>query len=182
MKRLLIFLIMVVLVAGGVIGILYLNQAETDPDNMVSRSEARQMAKEAAEKARLECRASQEEPKEEPKEEPAVEEPKEKPKKEPKPAPAKPKEEVHYYRYTVKTREGRLHLRLSPNGKIVGKIPSGSTGYVIQRGDEWSLIESDDLVVYASNNFLIMEEVQKKDFPTKYRKVTAANVGKKVGE
>ncbi len=183
MKRLLIVLIMLVLISGGIVGILYLNQGETDTVNMVSRAEAIAMAEKAAEKARLEASAQvPEEPKEEvieePKEEPVVTKTpvKKKKKTTPKPVVEKPKR----YRYTVRTRKGRLHLRLTPNGKIIGRIPSGSTGYVIAPGDGWSLIESEDQIVYASNDYLEMEEIARKDYPKKYRKITAADAGRKL--
>ena len=176
MKRLLVFLIMLVLISGGIVGILYLNQGETDDVNMVTRAEAIAMAEKAAEKARLEASTQVPEP-EEPKEE-VVSEPAPKPKPKPAPAPATPKRQ--FYRYTVKTQKGRLHLREKPNGKILDKVPSGTTGYVIEKNDGWSVIEYDDTIYYASSNFLVMEEIAKKDFPKKYRKLTAADVGRRI--
>lgn len=43
-------------------------------------------------------------------------------------------------------------------GKIVGKIYKDCGGTVLEKGEEWSLIESGDLIGYASNEYLLFGE------------------------
>lgn len=53
-----------------------------------------------------------------------------------------------------------LNVRAEANidGEIVGKIYKDCGGTVLEKGEEWSLIETGDLVGYASNEYLLFGE------------------------
>lgn len=53
-----------------------------------------------------------------------------------------------------------LNVRQEPNAEstILGKMYRDCGGKVIEKGEEWSLIESGDLVGYASNEYLLFGE------------------------
>jgi len=53
-----------------------------------------------------------------------------------------------------------LNVREEPNieSKIVGKLYKDCGGTVLEKGEEWSLIETGDLVGYASNEYLYFGE------------------------
>ena len=208
MKRALVFLIMGTLISGGIVGIMYLNMGEVKNDvDMVTRAAAIEMAEEAAENARIETRAEitaaetpketeieaedagtdenelekeiEKEPEEnESDEEETVQKKQTKTKKNSANAQASTKQ---WYKYTVQTRKQKLNIRTAPNGKIVGHLDSGVSGYVIERGDEWTLIIADGKVVYASTRYLEMTEIQKSEVPKQYQTITSADAGKELG-
>jgi len=51
-----------------------------------------------------------------------------------------------------------VRAEASIEGKIVGKIYKDCGGTVLEKGEEWSLIETGDLVGYASNEYLLFGE------------------------
>jgi hypothetical protein len=62
--------------------------------------------------------------------------------------------------FTVVTENYKLNIRQEPtvNSAIVGKMPKGTTGKVIEIvNDDWALIEYDDMQGYCSMEYLAIE-------------------------
>lgn len=73
-----------------------------------------------------------------------------------------------------------LNVREAPNAEstILGKMYRDCGGKVLEKGEEWSLIESGDLVGYASNEYLLFGEeavAMAKDVGTMTAIVTGSN-------
>jgi uncharacterized protein YgiM (DUF1202 family) len=54
-----------------------------------------------------------------------------------------------------------IRAEADKNSKVVGKLYKDCGGTVLERGEEWSLIESGDLVGYALNEYLFFDEEAK---------------------
>jgi len=100
----------------------------------------------------------EEEPEPEPEPEAVTEEPVE----EPEPLPTK-----QFYSFVVTTNINRLHVRLEPNmqSKILNYFDKGKEGYVLEPGDEWSLVTDGKITGYCSNAYLNMTEISVDDLP-----------------
>ncbi len=90
---------------------------------------------------------------------------------EPEPEPEIPiiseEEETHYYTFKALTEKTKLHMREKPNvnSKSIAKLKSGTTGYVLELGDEWSYITTGDHTGYCSNDYLNFTEIPEEEFP-----------------
>lgn len=189
MKQVLIALVIFFLAASGLVGYLYFqgrNTVVSEDTDMISRDEAEQMVADAlAGMQTEEVEEPAEEPVEpavpeepvEPVEEPVVEPVKKKPTKTKKPAKT---EKKHYYRFTVGTMRDNQNVRRSPNGEIITNVPKGTTGYIVERGDEWSLVAVNGQIAYMATRYLQIEEIKKSEFPASLKGITAADAGKRV--
>ena len=97
---------------------------------------------------------------EEPSEE-AVEEPSEEV------VPEEPADGEKYYSCTaITSKASRLNMRRQPTikEKIVGTIPPGETGYVLETGDEWTKVCYKGHEGYCSNEYLNLQEITKEEY------------------
>lgn len=80
-------------------------------------------------------------------------------------------EETVYYAFTVRGDITALHIRLTPglDGQILGKLKPNEKGYVLERGEEWSLVTTGKKSGYVFNYYIVLEETPEKDFPEEYR-------------
>ena len=83
---------------------------------------------------------------------------------------SQPEEEIKYYTFQVHGGITSLHLREAPglNEKVIGRLKAGTTGYVLERGEEWSLIVTGEQTGYVSNAYIDMEEIAPEDYPEEY--------------
>lgn len=65
-----------------------------------------------------------------------------------------------YVSFTTLNIKSSLHVRIAPgmDSEIIARLSPGTTGDVIERGDEWSLIKTGDITGYVSNRYLKFEE------------------------
>lgn len=79
--------------------------------------------------------------------------------------------ETVYYAFTVRADISSLNLRKVPDmdGKILGRLMPEQTGYVLEYGDEWSLVTTGKKSGYVNNRYLELEEISEEDFPAEYR-------------
>ena len=78
-------------------------------------------------------------------------------------------EETHYYAFTTVTKINNLHVRTGPSldAEIIGKLPKGTTGFILERGESWSKVqvqEPQELTGYCFNGYLDMQEVPKEEY------------------
>ena len=81
-------------------------------------------------------------------------------------------EEVkHYYSFTAINTTTILHMREEPdiNSKSIYKLKPGTSGYVLELGDDWSLVTADTHVGYCSNEYLNMKEIPEDEYPEELR-------------
>ena len=80
-------------------------------------------------------------------------------------------EETVYYAFTVRGDITALHIRLAPglDGQILGKLKPNEKGYVLERGEEWSLVTTGKKSGYVFNYYIVLEEIPEEDFPEEYR-------------
>lgn len=107
-----------------------------------------------------------EKPEEEPVPEPVIAE---EPVPEPETAP-EPEVPRAYYKCTVATSRQRLNIRKVPdmNGEILGRLKKGAVAYILELGDEWSLITTGEYTGYCFNEYLQIDEIPKEEFPAEY--------------
>ncbi len=79
--------------------------------------------------------------------------------------------EEHYYTFCVRSDISSLNLRTLPDleGKILGRLRPGQTGYVLEKGGEWSLVTTGEKSGYVNNAYIELEEIDIADFPEEYR-------------
>ena len=74
----------------------------------------------------------------------------------------------HFYRFTASHSTMGLRVRKTPSmkGDILDRIMPGATGYVIERGDTWSEIitENGKSRGYSFNEYLTFEEISEVDY------------------
>lgn len=75
-------------------------------------------------------------------------------------------EEIIYYAFTTTHRKGRLHVRNSAdaNADIVARLKTGTEGFVLEKGPEWSLIQTGDITGYVYNQYLEFHEIPKEEY------------------
>ena len=80
-------------------------------------------------------------------------------------------EKTVYYAFTVRRDISSLNLRTVPgmDGKILGRLMPEQTGYVLEHGEEWSLVTTGKKSGYVNNRYIEMEEIPEEDFPVEYR-------------
>ena len=76
-----------------------------------------------------------------------------------------------YYAFTVRGDISSLNLRKVPDmdGKILGRLMPEQTGYVLEYGEEWSLVTTGKRSGYVNNRYIELEEISEEDFPAEYR-------------
>lgn len=76
-------------------------------------------------------------------------------------------EEPVYYAFTTLNTTSSLHVRESDSmkAKVIARLSPGVTGYVLEKGPVWSLIQSGDITGYAFNEYLEFHEIPKEEFP-----------------
>lgn len=81
--------------------------------------------------------------------------------------PASPANEGPYYSFTTLNTKSSLHVRKAPgmDAEIIARLSPNTTGYVIEKGDEWSLITTGDITGYSSNRYLQFQEIPKEEYP-----------------
>ncbi len=191
MKKVFLIMMAAFLATGVVAGICahFFRQENSD---MLTRSEANRMVEESLRQAEIDIRQELDASDEAPvvsqsEEKPAEEEPAEEEPAEEEPAEEEPAEEptvTHpFYRYTVVKLP--LNYRNGPSTKdaIIGSVPVGTTGYVIEYVENgFSLCVVKDRVAYMHSRYLEVEEVEPSEVPAEYLGITAADAGKKVSE
>ena len=75
-------------------------------------------------------------------------------------------EEVHYYVFTATNISNFLNVRKEPDpdAEIIYRMPPGTTGYVLERGESWSLIQTADVIGYSYNDYLDFQEVSEDEY------------------
>ena len=75
-------------------------------------------------------------------------------------------EEVHYYAFTTTNKVSILHVRKEPSmdAEIIFRLPPASTGYVLERGESWSLIQTPEISGYCNNGYLDFQEVSEEEY------------------
>ena len=78
-----------------------------------------------------------------------------------------------YYGFSLNNVSSWLNVRKEPkkSSAILGQLKPGSTGYILEQDEEWSLIISEDGKTkgYCFNEYLSVREVEEEDFPEEYR-------------
>ena len=71
-----------------------------------------------------------------------------------------------FYAFTAVHRKGRLNVRVSAdtNAPIVGRLTSGAEGLVLEKGTEWSLIQTGDITGYVYNQYLEFHEIPEEEY------------------
>ena len=74
---------------------------------------------------------------------------------------------VVYYKFLTTNILTPLNVRTAPGmeAAIIATLPPSSSGYVLEKGEEWSKIKTDNLEGYCSNQYLQLEEISKEDYP-----------------
>ena len=74
-------------------------------------------------------------------------------------------EPVYYSFITLNTRSV-LHVRKQPgmDGEIIDYLNPGTTGYVLERGDDWSLVQTSEITGYVSNQYLQFQEIPAEEY------------------
>ncbi len=103
---------------------------------------------------------------------PAEEEPAQTPAEEE--TPAAPAAERQFYRLQTINHRQILNLRENPSlsAKILYRMPPGTPGYVLHKGEYWSYIVAETRdgteTGFASNRYLNMEEIPPEELPQQY--------------
>ncbi len=89
----------------------------------------------------------------------------------PTPTPEAPKKK--YYGFSLNNVTSWLNVRKEPKkaSAALGQLKPGSTGYVLEQDEEWSLVISADGKIkgYCFNEYLNISEVPESEFPEEYR-------------
>ena len=89
--------------------------------------------------------------------------------------PAPQDSEVHYYRFRTVTKIQRLHVRTGPGltYSVIDKLPKGTTGTIITRGENWSYLRTDsDVTGYCYNGYLEFTEIDPSEYPEELKEIT----------
>lgn len=75
-----------------------------------------------------------------------------------------------YYKYTTTNRYNHLRVRkgADESEEIIDRLSPGATGYVLEKGDKWSLIRTPKVDGYSSNSYLMFEEISKEELPDEF--------------
>lgn len=82
-----------------------------------------------------------------------------------------------FYRLKTATKKQILHLREKPSlsAPILYRMPIGTPGYVLSKGEDWSFIvaETKDGIEtgFAANRYMNMEEIPPEEVPEEYRAI-----------
>lgn len=71
-----------------------------------------------------------------------------------------------YYSFVTLNTKSALHVRIRPgmDAEIISRLAPGTTGYVLEWGDEWSLIQTAEITGYVSNRYLRFQEIPKEEY------------------
>lgn len=74
--------------------------------------------------------------------------------------------EEHFYSFKTNNTDTRLRMRREPgeDAKIIYELKPGSTGYVIELGDDWSKVAAYGHEGYCANEFLTMTEITEEEY------------------
>lgn len=80
------------------------------------------------------------------------------------PEPIEPEE--HYYSFKTNNTDTRLRMRAEPDedAKIIYELKPGSSGYVVELGDDWSKVSAYGHEGYCANEFLTMTEITEEEY------------------
>ena len=83
------------------------------------------------------------------------------------PKPIETEPEPVYYAFTTLNLNGPLHVReaASMNAQVIARFSPGITGYVLEKGPVWSLVQSGDVTGYVFNEYLDFQEISKEEYP-----------------
>ena len=90
---------------------------------------------------------------------------------EPKTQENMPKDEAEvYYAFIAAHTKGRLHVRKSDSieAGIIANLSPNASGYVLEKGPVWSLIQSGNVKGYVFNEYLEFREISKEEFQEKF--------------
>ncbi len=112
----------------------------------------------AGEEATEEAETAEAVPEDKEPQEPEPEE--EEPSEEPEP------EEEHFYSFRTNNRDTILRMREAPgeDAEIIYELRPGSSGYVIELGDEWSRVSAYGHEGYCVNEYLTMTEITEEEY------------------
>lgn len=81
--------------------------------------------------------------------------------------PVETEPERVYYSFTTLNINGPLHVReaASMNAQVIARFSPGITGYVLEKGPVWSLVQSGDIAGYVFNEYLDFQEIPKEEYP-----------------
>lgn len=76
-----------------------------------------------------------------------------------------------YYSFKSTNRSQRLNIRKTPgmNGAIIGRISPGASGYILEKGEEWSKVVVNDIIGYAKMEYLELTPCDPSDYPPAYQ-------------
>lgn len=71
-----------------------------------------------------------------------------------------------YYAFTTLNTRSTLNVRQEPgpDARIIARFSPGTTGYVLEKGSEWSLVRSGDITGYVSNEYLDFREISEEEY------------------
>ncbi len=142
---------------GGYDALVFANRnGINDTSATVEYADLTEESTEAAEEETAEAEEAVEEPATE---EPAVEEPA--------PEPEPVEDEQEYFSFTAITESSRnLNIRAEADqrSKVVGTVPQGSTGYILEPGDEWSKVYYKGREGYCSNEYMNLKKISKEEY------------------
>lgn len=85
---------------------------------------------------------------------------------------------IRYFKYTTCTTKTVLNFRKEPSedSKIMYKLAPGTPGYVLQPGNEWSMVVVPQYheTGYCATEYLDLVEITKEDFPEEYAELVIA--------
>jgi len=78
-----------------------------------------------------------------------------------------PQEAPVYYAFTTLNTTTSLHVRegASMEAKIIARLSPGVTGYVLEKGPVWSLVDAGGIVGYIFNEYLEFREIPREEYP-----------------
>lgn len=75
-------------------------------------------------------------------------------------------ETEQYYSFITTNVKGSLHVRIQPgmDAQIIARLSPGTAGYVLERGEDWSLVKASDVTGYVSNQYLQFQEIPREEY------------------
>lgn len=71
-----------------------------------------------------------------------------------------------YYSFVTLNTKSALHVRIQPgmDAEIIYRLSPGTTGYVLEIGDGWSLVQTSEITGYVSNQYLQFQEIPAEEY------------------
>lgn len=75
-------------------------------------------------------------------------------------------EPTPYYSFRVMNIQGRLHVREGAGSSyaVVASLNPGSSGFVLEKGPQWSLIQTENVKGYVYNKYVEFEEIPQEEY------------------